>query len=147
MRGFEIAKGYENKEVILPKRSTKLSACYDISLVEDLEIEPHGIGLGVTGLKAYMQDDEVLMLFARSSLPRKFGVFLPNAVGIVDADYYNNPTNDGLIHVQLFNLGNEKVVLKKGERIAQGMFRKYLTVDNEDAIDTVRVGGFGSTGK
>ncbi|XMB87487.1 dUTP diphosphatase [Mycoplasmatota bacterium WC44] len=145
MRGFEIAKGYENNNINLPKRSTMKSAGYDLSLAEDLVIEAGKIGLGVTGIKAYMQDDEVLMLFARSSLPRKYQLILPNGVGIIDADYYGNASNDGLIHVQLMNLGDEKVILKKGERVAQGIFRKFLTVDGEEEITTERTGGFGST--
>lgn len=145
MRGFEVCKGFEDKNVSLPKRSTKNSAGYDISLAEDLTIEPRKLGIGLTGIKAYMQHDEVLMLFTRSSLPRKYGLILPNSVGIIDSDYYSNPTNDGQIHVQLYNFGDEPVTLKKGERIVQGIFRKYLTVENEEEIHTVRNGGMGST--
>ena len=147
MRGFRIAKGYENKEIELPKRSTSRSAGYDISLAEDLTIEPGKIGLGATGIKAFMQDDEVLMMVPRSSLPRKYGLILPNSVGIIDSDYYGNPTNDGLIHIQLYNIGSETVTIKKGERVVQGIFRKYLTVQDEDEILTMRTGGFGSTDK
>ncbi len=147
MRGFEIVKGFENKGITLPKRSTKRSAGYDISLAEDLTIYPRKLGVGLTGVKAYMQDDEVLMLFTRSSLPKNYGLILPNSVGIIDSDYYSNPTNDGQIHVQLYNFGDEPVTLKKGERIVQGIFRKYLTVENEEEINTTRTGGMGSTGK
>ncbi len=147
MRGFEIVKGFEDKDIKLPKRSTKQSAGYDISLAEDLTIQPRQLGVGLTGVKAYMQPDEVLMLFTRSSLPRKYGLILPNSVGIIDSDYYNNPTNDGQIHVQLYNFGDEPVTLKKGERIVQGIFRKYLTVENEEVITQTRTGGMGSTGE
>lgn len=145
MRGFEVVKGFENKDITLPKRSTKQSAGYDIALAEDLTIEPRKLGVGLTGIKAYMQSDEVLMLFTRSSLPRKYGLILPNSVGIIDSDYYSNPTNDGQIHVQLYNFGDETVTLKKGERIVQGIFRKYLTVENEEVITQTRIGGMGST--
>ncbi len=147
MRGFRIAKGYENKNIELPKRSTSRSAGYDISLADDLTIEPGKIGLGATGIKAFMQDDEVLMMVPRSSLPRKYGLILPNSVGIIDSDYFENPTNDGLIHIQLYNIGTESVTIKKGERVVQGIFKKYLTVQDEDEILTMRTGGFGSTGK
>jgi len=145
MRGFRIAKGFENMNIELPKRSTSRSAGYDISLAEDLTIEPGKIGLGATGIKAFMQDDEVLMMVPRSSLPTKHGLILPNSVGIIDSDYFNNPTNDGLIHIQLYNIGSESVTIKKGERVVQGIFKKYLTVQDEDEILTMRTGGFGST--
>jgi len=146
MRGFEIAKGFEDRDINLPKRSTSKSACYDIELVEDMIIGPKQVVRGITGLKAYMNDDEVLMLFARSSLPSRHNLILPNGVGIIDADYYGNPDNDGAIMVQLYNFGDKEVILRKGERVAQAMFRKYLVSENEDEPTKKRVGGFGSTG-
>ena len=86
-------------------------------------------------------------MISRSSLTIRHGLILPNSVGIIDSDYYNNPTNDGLIHVQLYNISKKTVTLKKGERIVQGLFRKYLTVQDEDEILTMRTGGLGSTDK
>ncbi|MDC7243177.1 MAG: hypothetical protein PQJ44_04400, partial [Sphaerochaetaceae bacterium] len=66
-------------------------------------------------------------------------------VGIIDSDYYNNPDNEGEIMLILYNFGKEPVAINKGERIAQGIFMKYFTVDeNETTIK--RLGGFGSTG-
>lgn len=147
MRGFEVAKGYTSLDIQLPKRSTMHSAGYDISIVEDLKIEPGEIMLGVTGLKAYMQDDEVLLVYPRSSLPRRYNLTIPNNVGIIDKDYYGNIDNDGAIFISLFNFGKETVFLKKGERVAQGIFQKYLVSPNEEQVTNVRNGGFGSTGK
>ncbi|MCK5761317.1 MAG: dUTP diphosphatase [Candidatus Izimaplasma sp.] len=147
MRGFEKAKAYKSVEFELPKRSTLHSAGYDIAIIEDIEILPGEIKLGVTGLKAYMQDDEVLMIYPRSSLPRNYHLTIPNNVGIIDKDYYGNIDNDGAIFVQLHNFGNKKVSLKKGERVAQGIFQKYLINPTEDQVTSVRNGGFGSTGK
>ncbi len=147
MRGFEKAKGFTTLEFPLPKRSTKFSAGYDISLVEELVILPGEIKTGVTGIKAFMQEDEVLKIYARSSLSRRHHLTLANNVGIVDSDYYNNPDNDGVIGITLYNFGTEKVVLKKGERVAQGIFEKYLTSPLEEEVKSLRNGGFGSTGK
>ena len=147
MRGFEVAKGYNEDDVILPKRSTKHSAGYDISLIEDITILPGQIRSGVTGLKVYMMDDEVLKLYPRSSLPRRYHLTIPNNVGIIDKDYYGNPDNDGAIFVSLYNFGTDKVTLLKGERVAQGIFQKYLVCPNEEEVIEVRNGGFGSTGK
>lgn len=147
MRGFKKAKGYEIFEFDFPKRSTKFSAGYDIKLLDDLIIEPGAIELGVTGLKAFMMDDEVLKLYPRSSLSRRLSVTIPNNVGIIDKDYFGNPVNDGAIFVALWNFGTESVHIKKGERVAQGIFQKYLVCPDEAEIKVTRSGGFGSTGK
>ena len=147
MRGFEKAKGYEDIAFELPKRSTTYSAGYDFSIIEDITIAPGEIKMGVTGVKAYMQDDEVLQLYPRSSLPKRHHLTLPNNVGIIDKDYYGNVDNDGAIFIQLYNFGDKVVTLKKGERVAQGIFSKYLISDAETEVNNTRAGGFGSTGK
>ena len=67
-------------------------------------------------------------------------------MGVIDSDYYNNPDNEGHIFVQCINLKDEDVVIKKGEAIAQAIFQKYLTVDDDNA-EGKRIGGFGSTDK
>jgi len=147
MRGFEKAKGYEDLEFPLPKRSTKLSAGYDIAIIEDLVIPAGEIGLGITGVKVYMQNDEVFKIYNRSSLAKRYHLSLANNVGIIDADYYSNPDNDGVIMVSLYNFGKEEVRLSKGERVAQGIFHKYLVCPDEEEVTQTRNGGFGSTGK
>ena len=94
-----------------------------------------------------MMDDEVLKLYPRSSLSRRLSVTIPNNVGIIDKDYFGNPVNDGAIFVALWNFGTETIHIKKGERVAQGIFQKYLICPDEDEIVATRNGGFGSTGK
>ena len=147
-RGFEIAKGFENAGINLPVRSTKNSAGYDIEAAEDVIIPAFKLGqkpvLIKTGLKAYMQSDEVLILANRSSNPGKKGLILANSIGVVDSDYYGNPDNDGHIMFAFFNFKEEDIEIKKGERIGQGMFQKYLVTDN-DIAGGERTGGFGST--
>lgn len=148
-RGFEIVKGYEEKEINLPRRKTKYSAGYDFEAAEDVEILPgfEKPTLVPTGIKAYMLEDEVLKIYNRSSNPKKKHIILSNAVGIIDKDYYGNEENDGHIYFAFFNISNEKVIIKKGDAIGQGIFLKYLTVDNEEEIQNIRISGFGSTGK
>ena len=147
MRGFKKAKGFEDIDFELPKRSTLHSAGYDIAIIEDMVIRPGEIISGVTGIKAFMMDDEVLKMYPRSSLPRNYSLTIPNNVGIIDKDYYGNSDNDGAISVTLHNFGTKTVSLKKGERVAQGIFQKYLTSPFEEQVTSVRNGGFGSTGK
>ncbi|MCF0126780.1 MAG: dUTP diphosphatase [Clostridia bacterium] len=150
IRGFEIAKGFENAGINLPIRKTKYSAGYDVEAAEDTIIPSFKKGtnptLIKTGLKAYMADDEVLMLYNRSSNPKKKGLILANSVGVVDKDYYGNPDNDGHIMFAFYNIKEEDITIKKGEAIGQAVFQKYLTVD-EDVAEGKRVGGFGSTSK
>ena len=99
-----------------------------------------------TGLKAYMQDDEVLMLYNRSSNPKKKGLILANSVGVVDKDYYGNTDNDGHFMFAFYNIKDEDVFIKKGEAIGQAIFQKYFVTDDDNA-EGIRDGGFGSTNK
>lgn len=149
-RGFEVAKGFEDKGINLPERKTKFSAGYDFEAAEDCVIPAFKPGMTPTliktGIKAYMQDDEMLCLYNRSSNPKKKGLILANSVGIVDKDYYENPDNDGAIMFSFFNIKDEDVEVKKGECIGQGIFEKYLKADN-DETEGERKGGFGSTTK
>ena len=150
IRGFEIAKGFEDKQINLPVRKTKYSAGYDIEAAEDTVIPSFKKGMAPTliktGIKAYMQDDEFLALYNRSSNPKKKGLILANSVGIIDKDYYENPDNDGHIMFAFYNIKEEDVVIKKGEAIGQGIFQKFFAIDN-DSAEGERVGGFGSTSK
>lgn len=150
VRGFEIAKGFEDKEINLPIRKTKFSAGYDIEAAEDTVVPSFKKGMAPTlvktGLKAYMQDDEVLMLYNRSSNPKKKGLILSNSVGVIDKDYYGNADNDGHIMFAFYNVKDEDTVIKKGDAIGQAVFQKYLTTD-DDSAEGERQGGFGSTSK
>ena len=147
-RGFEIAKGWEDKQINLPVRKTKYSAGYDIEAAEDVVIPSFKKGmkptLVKTGVKAYMGEDEVLILANRSSNPGKKGLILANSIGVVDSDYYENPDNDGHIMFAFYNVKEEDITVQKGERIGQAIFQKYLVTDDDIATGT-REGGFGST--
>lgn len=149
-RGFEIAKGFEDKSINLPIRKTKFSAGYDIEAAEDCIIPSFKRGkkptLVKTGLKAYMPDDEMLLLYNRSSNPGKKGLILANSVGVVDKDYYGNQDNDGHIMFAFYNIKDEDVEIKKGDAIGQAIFQKYFVTDN-DKTEGIREGGFGSTSK
>lgn len=99
-----------------------------------------------TGIKANMEDDEVLELYNRSSNPKKLGLVLANGVGVIDADYYNSPDNDGEIMFAFYNVLPWAVTTKVGDRIGQGVFKKVLRpVEGLKVKDVERVGGFGST--
>lgn len=176
-RGFEVITKYQDKGINLPERQTKNAAGYDFEAAEDFilpsiwklnfikilwnlwhqkenetvtienaqkELKPLLIP---TGVKAFMGENEYLLLANRSSNPLKRRMILPNGVGIIDADYYNNPSNEGAIFFQMLNFGITDIHISKGERIGQGIFMPFLTVDNEKDIKKTRDGGFGSTKK
>ena len=150
LRGFEIAKGFEEKSINLPERKTKYSAGYDVEAAEDTIVPSFKKGMAPTliktGIKAYMQEDEMLLLYNRSSNPKKKGLILAKSVGVVDKDYYGNPDNDGHIMFAFYNIKDEDVEIKKGECIGQAIFQKYLVTDDDNA-EGMRMGGFGSTRK
>ena len=97
-----------------------------------------------TGMKCKLDMGSFLQLSVRSSSPLKYWLMLANGVGIIDADYYNNPDNEGEIFFQIYNLSPFNIKIKKGDIIGQGVILPYgLTED--DAAMGERVGGFGST--
>lgn len=127
---------FDHGDYTKPERKTKHSAGYDFYLSEDVEIPPKGFVLAPSNTAVKMNEDDVMLLFARSSLC-KSGIILANGVGVVDADY------DGEIMFPLINMSDKTVSFKKGERIAQGVFVNYNTCG--DVVSNVRDGGFGST--
>ena len=146
IRGFEIVTKYEGK-VTLPVRKTGSSAGYDLASAEDIVLKPGKVTIVPTGLKAYMQKDEYLGLHVRSGISIKNNISCINNVGIVDADYYGNPDNEGHIMVKLHNPMNSYMQIKDGEAIVQGVITEYHTCDDEEEIVEKRTGGMGSTDK
>ncbi|MFZ2352857.1 dUTP diphosphatase [Paucilactobacillus nenjiangensis] len=177
LRGFQVVSKKADQNINLPKRQTRQAAGYDFESSEDFVLPSiwklkfvkiikgllHNIELSdddyldannalkpvlvPTGIKAYMPENEFLMLVNRSSGPLKRRLILPNGVGIVDADYFDNEGNEGEIFFQLINYGVKDLVIKKGERIGQGIFMPFLTADDEEQPLSDRTGGFGSTKK
>ena len=136
----ELYNSYE-----LPKRSTKNSAGYDIKSLTGGIIKPGKSMIFKTGLKVAMEDDEVLYLYSRSSFGYKYDVTLSNSVGVIDSDFYNNEDNEGHFSLKLSNNGDKDFEISVGDRIAQGVFMKYLVADGEEEIKNIRKGGLGST--
>lgn len=145
IRGFEVVIDEKRKtvgDITLPTRGSKTAMAYDFYANDDYIIEPNKIAKVWTDVKAYMQDDECLILNVRSSMGGKW--MLANTQGWIDQDYYSNESNDGNIGIFLKNINNEVQTIRKGDRIAQGAFFKFLVADNGNT-DNIRTGGFGST--
>lgn len=139
---FERVTGYDN--VNLPKRATMGAAGYDFECATNTICPAHKITLIPTGIKGQIDDGYYLQLAVRSSTPKKKGLMLANSIGIIDSDYYNNPDNEGHIMFQVYNYTDTDTIIVKGERIGQGVFVRYGLTD-DDMVDSLRIGGFGST--
>lgn len=132
-------KWHTDDERLLPVRATKNSVGYDFVSPEDYEIKP-GVTIAIdSGVSCEFSDDLWLGIYGRSSFIKK-GLMNPLGVGIIDADYH--ATGDD-IYIVLKNVSHETVVIAKGDAIAQGIFHKVITADDE--VTTERIGGFGST--
>jgi dUTP pyrophosphatase len=147
VRGFERVENtnLNPEDIILPRRSTIFSAGYDFYSPIDCVIGSGEQKSIPSGVKAYMLSDEVLKIYPRSSMGVKKHLILPNSVGIIDSDYYNNSSNEGHIMIFLYNYDDEPHAIHKGDKIAQGIFQKFLV--GEDVPVDLRDGGIGSTGK
>ena len=162
-RGFEIVKNearvhFEDvkigakvqriyHDIDLPVRADARSAGYDIFSPISFKLLPMQKTILFTDVKAYMQDDEVLKIYPRSSLGIKKGLMLSNTTGIIDSSYYENEGNDGNIGLALVNTTGKTIEISAGERIAQGIFEKYLIADNDNVLKSERTGGMGSSGE
>jgi dUTP pyrophosphatase len=136
-RGFNIVD--ESVVTILPQRMTKNSAGYDFYLPNDITLLPNSTTLCKSNISAYMESDEVLLLFIRSSLANKQNITLKNQVGVIDSDFFPNE-----IVFILQNATNNTIILCKDTRVVQGVFTKYLLADNDCTLKD-RKGGIGST--
>lgn len=97
-----------------------------------------------TGLKCKLAEDEYLTIVSRSSTPMKYWLIVPNSIGIIDSDYYNNQKNEGEIFIQLINMSPFPIEVQKGDILVQGIIHKFHA-DGTETKNDVRVGGFGST--
>lgn len=157
---------HPEQDIMVPKRSTANAAGYDFFSTEDVSIKPQEQALIMTDVKVRLEPNQVLLLFVRSSYGIKKHLMLANGTGVIDADYFENPDNDGNIGICLYNYrqkmqrpfdrdlvdhhnvydlvdGRNTVDIKRGDRVAQGII---LTYTADELVLTKRDGGFGSTG-
>ena len=93
------------------------AAGFDLASAVDMEIPARSIRLVGTGLVIAVPEGHFLGIFARSSTPLKRGLMVANGVGVVDADYCG-PADE--IKIQLLNITDAPVQVKRGDRLAQG---------------------------
>lgn len=128
----------------LPTRATASSMGYDFKSPIDFTLPPNTVLEIPTGIKVYMDDGWGLWCAPRSGMGFKYGVRLANTVGCIDADYYNNPKNEGHIFVKLINGPFDTLDVKTGDKFIQGVFVPFGITYDDDVSDE-RTGGLGST--
>ncbi len=152
MRKFSVVKdeflkyGVSASEIKIPVRATRTSVAYDVYSPIDEVIAPGETKIIFSNLKAYFNDDEVLYLATTSGMGKR-GLILAQGVGVIESDYADNVSNDGNLGFMLYNHSNNEIAIKKGDKIGQCWFAKFLVVDDEVPPTGVRTGGFGSTNK
>ena len=132
---------YDN--IKLPTRATIGSAGYDISIPFDLILSPGETFKIPTGIRCNIKKDYVMLIFPRSSLGVKKGLFIMNTIPVIDSDYYNSD-NEGHIFICIKNTSESVMKLNMGENIVQAVFLKYGITYDDNAVQK-RDGGFGST--
>jgi len=142
-----------HEDAKLPVRKTEEAAGLDLYAIEDMTIQPmHVLGKGARAGKAVMSTGlqvELPVGYKGAILPRSGLAFIDDVVavhGTIDSDF------TGEIKVLLYNMGNNYVEIKKGDRIAQLVIWKVeLPVPVEAKEITKKTargtGGFGHTGK
>lgn len=132
---------YDN--IKLPTRATKGSAGYDFVSPIDFVLKPNEMIKIPSGIRCKIDEGYVLEIYPRSSIGFKYQTMLANTVGIIDSDYYK-ALNEGHIIIALMNMGNKELVIKAGDRFAQGLFKRFYLAEEEE-VEKSRTGGFGST--
>ena len=133
-----------DKTLPLPKYETTGSVGFDLICRESAEIAPQSIVLIPANVIVETPPGYMLMVCSRSSTPRKFGLMVPQGVGIVDNDYCGEADE---LQIQVYNFTDSVVKIERGSRIAQAIFVRVDTAEwNEvEQMTTPSRGGFGST--
>ena len=139
-------------DAIIPMYATEGASGFDLVAIEDVEIGPDCTALIRTGLSFEVPKGYELQVRPRSGLSLKTRMRVANSPGTVDADYR------GEVCIIIDNIdsvcpqygGGRIQVIKKGDRIAQGVICPVIQAELEEVTglsDSERgSGGFGSTG-
>lgn len=141
----KVTRVKDDPRYILPRRATAASAGYDFFAPDTVEIQPGQTVKIDTGIKVRLSRCLFLQLHMRSSMGIKRQLTLANCTGIIDADYYNNPDNEGEIIFVIKNVGTEPQTIKQGEPFAQGIILGYFVTSDDEPVHEQRTGGIGST--
>lgn len=130
----------------LPVYETDGAVGFDILAREDTVVPAGEIVLVPSNLIVHVPSGYMLVVASRSSTPRKKGLATPHGFGIIDHDYCG-PEDE--IKIQVHNFTDDNVEVRRGEKIAQGVFVRIDKFELEEVLDgdlrDGSRGGFGST--
>lgn len=134
-----------DKNLPLPIYETAGAVGFDVVAREDLLVAPGQIGIVPSNLIVEVPAGYMLVIASRSSTPMKKGLTPPHGFGIIDHDYCGPEDEIGVL---VYNFGAMDVEVKRGEKIAQGVFVKIDKFEWEEVeeMSGETRGGFGSTG-
>jgi len=136
----------ENQAPGLPQKATALSSGFDLLASNDREIiiNPGERALIPTGIAIELPPGYEAQIRPRSGLAWKYGITLLNTPGTIDADYR------GELKIILINLGRERFVVRKGDRIAQMVICQLPQAELKETDQLTPTernnGGFGHSG-
>ena len=133
-----------DKSLPLPVYETGGSVGFDLLARKDIKIKPKSIELIPANTIVEVPKGYSLIVASRSSTPRKHGLTKPHGIGIIDQDYCGNKDE---VKIQMMNFTKKPVIIKKGTKIAQGLFIRTDRFEFEEVgeIKKKSRGGFGST--
>jgi dUTP pyrophosphatase len=129
-----------------PERATPGSAGLDLRacVTAPVTLQPGQRALIPTGFAMAIPEGFEAQVRPRSGLARKTGLTMLNTPGTIDSDYR------GEVGVLAVNLGQEPIVIGRGDRIAQMVIQRVPEIELVEVTElpgTVRGGrGFGSSG-
>jgi dUTP pyrophosphatase len=130
----------------LPAYKTAGAVGFDLYSRIDCEIKPKEIFRIPTNLIVKIPAGHFMLVAARGSTAKNFGLELMGGIGIVDEDF-NGPTDEILF--QAYNFTDQPVQIKKGDRIGQALIIPYVKgeiVESKENFKEESRGSFGSTG-
>jgi len=131
---------------IMPTKAHSTDAGFDLSSVEEIELNAGERKLVATGIHLSMDSGWECQIRPRSGNAAKLGLTIVNTPGTVDADY------TGEIKVILLNTSKDHVSLPKGAKIAQMVFKevphvRLMLISDMPTNDSRGANGMGSTDK
>jgi dUTP pyrophosphatase len=131
-------------DAVLPEYQTQGAAAFDLAASEQVRVAPGEVKLVPTGLVIQVPSAMFLGIFARSSTPLKRGLMVANGVGVIDPDYCGP---DDEVKIEVYNFTSNEVIVRAGDRIAQGILLPAARVQwvEDDSSNRPTRGGFGAT--
>ena len=135
-----------DKNLPLPVYETQGSVGFDLLCRTDVLVNAKYLGLIPANIIVQTPPGYMLCVVSRSSTPRKKNLLIPHGIGVIDTDYCGFHDE---IFIQVYNFSHEVVLVKRGEKIAQGIFVSVGKFDfqEEETMNPLDRGGFGSTDK